>query len=174
MAYPGMVHQDGNPPAFSHRTQARLRQADALCVRRGARLTDIRRLVLGFILEAEAPLGAYDLLDRLRMARAGAAPPTVYRARDFLLEHGLVHRVERLAAFVGCVAEDHDSEDQGGHPAQFLICRGCGHVAEIDDPEVSAALARAAAGQGFSLARATVEAEGLCTECARLSESAAG
>ena len=101
--------------------ETRLEQASALCARRGARLTDLRRQVLGLVLEAGRPVGAYDLLDRLRGTRRGAAPPTVYRALEFLMEHGLIHRVERLSAFVGCPVHDH-----AGHAAQFLICVGCG------------------------------------------------
>ena len=146
---------------FSPRTEAMLARAAAQCQSRGARLTDLRRDVLGLILEAEAPTGAYDLLDRLRARRGPAAPPTVYRALDFLLAQGLVHKVERLAAFVGCVeAAGHD------HPAQFLICRACGRVREIEDEALTAALAAAAARSGFTVGRATIEAEGLCADCA--------
>ena len=77
---------------------------EAVCEQRGAKLTELRRHVLGLILDAASPTGAYDLLDQLRQTRRGAAPPTVYRTLDFLLEQGLIHRVERLSAFVGCVA----------------------------------------------------------------------
>jgi len=104
----------------------------------------------------------------------GAAPPTVYRALDFLLEQGLIHKVERLNAFLGCVeagegghAAHHGGEGHHDHPHQFLICRRCGATAEISDPAITAALASASAGAGFTLHRATVEAEGLCADCAR-------
>ena len=69
-------------------------------------MTDLRREVLGLILDAEAPTGAYDLLDQLKATRHGAAPPTVYRALEFLLDQGLIHKVERLSAYVGCVAHE--------------------------------------------------------------------
>jgi Fur family zinc uptake transcriptional regulator len=145
---------------FSAATEASLDRADRICARRGVRLTDIRRDVLGLILEAGGPAGAYDLLDRLKATRKRAAPPTVYRARDFLLEHGLVHKLERLSAFVGCVAHEHDA-----HGAQFLICRTCNRVTELEDHEVAHALAEAAERAGFSLGRATIEAEGVCALC---------
>ena len=61
-----------------------LAAAEAACLRRGAQLTELRRQVLQLVLEAGQPIGAYALLDRLRGARPGAAPPTVYRALDFL------------------------------------------------------------------------------------------
>jgi len=147
---------------YSPRTETLLTRATAICEGRGARLTDLRRQVLGLILNRDAPTGAYDLLDQLRSTRQGAAPPTVYRALEFLLEQGLIHKLERLSAFVGCVAEeDHD------HAAQFLICRSCGRVAEIEDHELAHALQDAAKRLGFTVGRATIEAEGQCAACAQ-------
>ncbi len=150
------------PDAFPPRIAALLDQAEARCAERGVRMTELRREVLGLILERDSPTGAYDLLDKLRDRRRGAAPPTVYRALEFLQEQGLVHRVERLAAFIGCV-DTHEHE--AGHAAQFLICRQCGRVTEIDDHALSHALAEAAERAGFHVSGATIEAEGVCREC---------
>jgi Fur family zinc uptake transcriptional regulator len=148
------------PVPFSPAVEAQLERAAEACARRGGRLTDLRRLVLGLIVAARAPIGAYELLDRLRQHRAGAAPPTVYRALDFLLAQGLIHRVERLSAFVSCLGdEEHE------HRAQFLICFGCGQVTEMEDHAVEAALAEAAGRSGFAIRGATIEAEGLCAAC---------
>ena len=107
---------------FSRRTESLLDRAEAVCEHRGAKLTELRRHVLGMILNAASPTGAYDLLDKLRQTRRGAAPPTVYRTLDFLLEQGLIHRVERLSAFVGCVAgctADH-AEGENPHPRRAV------------------------------------------------------
>jgi len=151
---------------FSAATDALLARADTICAAKGVRLTDLRRQVLGLILEAEAPTGAYDLLERLRQTRLRAAPPTVYRALDFLLEQGLIHKLERLSAFIGCVADPHEHEGHGhAHAAQFLICRRCHKVTEIEDSELAHALTDAANRLGFTVAGATIEAEGLCAAC---------
>jgi Fur family zinc uptake transcriptional regulator len=154
--------------AFPRRTENLLDRAAAVCEHRGVRLTELRRHVLGLVLDSAAPTGAYELLDRLRQTRRGAAPPTVYRVLEFLLEQGLIHRVERLSAFVGCVAgctADHGEGESHTHAAQFLICRQCGRVIEMQDHDVSAVLARAAQEAGFSISGATIEAEGLCSTC---------
>ncbi len=154
-------------PDFSRRTEGLLDRAALLCEHRGANLTDLRRRVLGLVLDAASPIGAYELLDRLRQTRRGAAPPTVYRALEFLIEQGLIHRIERLSAYVGCVAgctTEHDGATHT-HAAQFLICRSCGRVTEMQDHHVSTVLARAAKDAGFSVSSATVEAEGLCGAC---------
>ena len=146
---------------FSPRTETLLDHASQLCEARSARLTDLRRQVLGLILDAEAPAGAYDLLDRLRATRHGAAPPTVYRALEFLLELGLIHKLESRSAYVGCV-----SHGDADHAAQFLICRTCGRVTELDDHELAHALQDAAQRLGFTVGKATIEAEGRCARCA--------
>ncbi|GAC1341237.1 MAG: zinc uptake transcriptional repressor Zur [Acetobacteraceae bacterium] len=152
------------PAPFGAGIEAQLDRAAGLCARRGARLTDLRRQVLGLILGAGAPIGAYELLDRLRPHRQGAAPPTVYRALEFLLAQGIIHRVERLSAFVSCLDQEaHGLEHE--HRAQFLICGGCGQVTEIEDHAVEHALAEAARRSGFSISGATIEAEGRCAAC---------
>ena len=142
-----------------------LRQAEEACLRRGATLTPLRRQVLDLVLQAEAPVGAYALLDRLKESRPGAAPPTVYRALDFLLEHGLIHKLERLNAYIGCADAGHRHAHDHHHPHQFLICRRCGATAEITDHGVAHAIEAAARRAGFTLAEATVEIEGTCARC---------
>lgn len=139
---------------------SRLDAAAAACQRDGVRFTDLRRHVLGLVLEASGPVTAYGLLDQLRATRWNAAPPTVYRALDFLLQQGLIHRVERLNAFIGC-----DEGASHAHAAQFLICRTCGGVDEVDDHAVADALSLAAAAKGFLPAHATIEIEGTCATC---------
>ncbi len=151
--------------SFTSKTTALLDRAEDVCERRGARLTELRRHVLGLVLDSPTPSGAYDMLDRLRQHHRGAAPPTVYRALDFLLEQGLIHKVERLSAFVGCV-HGFEDEEMHHHSAQFLICKHCGNVTELDEKAISRALLRAAARSGFHLTGSTVEAEGVCAACA--------
>ena len=147
--------------------ERQLQEADLACGRQGSRLTPVRREVLELVLRAPGPVGAYQLLDQLRDRRRGAAPPTVYRALDFLVAQGLVHRLERLNAFVGCDGPAH------AHPAQFLICRTCRAVREIDDDAVATTLRDVAATQGFTAERATVEVEGVCAACAQSRDGAA-
>ena len=149
------------PTAGSHDLDVRLDAAAAVCARQGAQLTELRRQVLALIFEAERPATAYELLDRLRSTRQNAAPPTIYRALDFLVDQKLVHKIERLNAFIACAEGDHAH----AHPVQFLICRTCGTVAELDDPAVTRALSVAAEARGFQPGRAVVELDGTCASC---------
>ena len=134
--------------------------ADALCRERGVRLTQQRRKVLELVCASDRPLGAYEILDRLRETLDNPAPPTAYRALEFLLEQGLVHKLETLHAYVGCSHPDHP------HASQFLICTACGDVTEIADEAVSDSLGQAAAATGFRPSHRVVEVTGTCAECA--------
>ena len=153
-------------------TKAQLDGAAEICARHGARLTEIRRRVLGLIIDSRGPLGAYALLDKLKAERANATPVTVYRALDFLLENGLIHKIERLNAFIACTDQgDHAHQPghqpwQQRHAAQFLICRTCGTVAELEDRSIAEAISSAAGRTGFRPDHATIEVEGLCGACA--------
>ncbi len=123
-------------------------------------LTDRQQRVLDELADASGPLSAYELLDRLRGA-GFRAPPQVYRALERLSEHGLVHRLESLNAFIAC---RHPKCGGHGHAA-FAICNDCGAVTEFEDAAVAKRLSRWAGDQSFTLRRATVELRGLCGAC---------
>jgi Fur family zinc uptake transcriptional regulator len=153
------------PHNHQHCIDDALDRAAMLCEQRGARLTDVRRRVLELVWGSHAPVGAYALLEALQGDGRSAAPPTVYRALDFLLEQGLVHRLESRNAFVGCPRPDRD------HVSQFLICRDCENVTEIDDPAIGSAVSRSAATAGFVVDRLTIEMQGLCPACSRVAHA---
>lgn len=155
---------DPSPDVFHQHDHARCRRAAlaavlAECDERQLRLTPPRRCVLEALLEEHRAMTAYELLDRLRAAGLGSQPPVVYRALDFLLEHGFAHRIERLSAFVAC------THGEGLHRAVFLICRACRRVAETSLTGVPAPLQEAADAQDFRVERIALEAEGLCGDC---------
>lgn len=138
-----------------------LSQAEALCAKRGARLTEIRRQVLALVWESHAPIGAYQILEKLAESGKRPAPIAVYRALDFLMEQGLVHRLASRNAFLGCGHPDTN------HQAQFLICDSCGSVAELADSRIVDAIADRAGRTGFAVAGHVVEIQGLCPDCRR-------
>lgn len=129
------------------------------CQQRGVRFTVLREKVYALLLAHERPLGAYALLDELRATQQSARPATVYRALDFLLSMGMIHRLETSNAFVACV--DFDTE----HTAQFLICETCGNVREMRSDGLRKNLHALAQGAGFAIRRQTVEARGICASC---------
>src|SRR5690606_3870998 len=140
-----MIQTEPSPGAAA-RVDDALAVAEALCAERGKRFTPIRRKVLELLLRHQRSLKAYELLDEIRTVHPNATPPTVYRALDFLLEEGLVHKVDSLNTFIAC-------GDAGGAPHNLLVvCTGCGTVAEIHDDIVRNRLAERIKDAGFRLA----------------------
>lgn len=143
----------------AHCVHSAIDAAEKACARRGRRLTSLRRRVLELVWGRHEPVKAYDLMDELRIEREGVAPPTVYRSLDFLLAEGLIHRIESLNAYVGC------GNPGAPHVGQFLICQGCGTVAEMNDRTVSTAIHNAAEQLGFRVDSPVIEIRGLCPAC---------
>jgi Fur family zinc uptake transcriptional regulator len=145
----------------THNARAFVREVAAACEARGLRLTEIRSQVLDLIAASEKPIKAYDLLDKLKDDRSNAAPPTVYRALDFLLENGFIHKLQSINAYVGC---HHPSV---AHHVPFLICDVCENAIEICDERVAKLLSEQARSLGFQTRAQTLEVHGTCERCGR-------
>lgn len=133
--------------------------AESACAAQRIQLTPVRRRVLEILLQEHRALGAYDILGRLSREGLGSQPPVAYRALDFLVRYGFVHRIERLNAFVAC------SHPGRSHAPAFMICRLCTAVAETRAVPSKGALGTAARAAGFRIERTVLEAEGVCPTC---------
>jgi Fur family transcriptional regulator, zinc uptake regulator len=134
--------------------------AEALCATRAQRLTPIRRQVLQALLESHRPLGAYEIIDRMKGKNETTPPITVYRALDFLRELGLVHRIESRNAFIACIHK-HEADD----PVVFLLCEQCGAVGEAGSAPLADAIKAAAKSAGFMPKTPVIEIAGVCAHC---------
>lgn len=158
---PGSAFTELIPLTHNHdvcRNKA-VQTADKLCAERGVQLTTIRRQVLELIWDSHKAAKAYDLLDLIKPLQQSAKPATVYRALDFLLEQGLIHRVESLNAFIGCSC----SERQ--HEQLLLICVQCHEVEERPGAIVMEAVSRELEQAGFTVHRKAIEIQGICKHC---------
>ncbi|GAA6181759.1 Fur family transcriptional regulator [Shimia sp. NS0008-38b] len=135
-----------------------LRAAESTCAEHGLRLTKGRRRVLEILLQEHRAMGAYDILSILSDEGYASQPPVVYRALDFLVVNGFVHKIQKLNAYVAC---SHPGDE---HTPVFLICRACETVAETT-ASLKATLGKAATEMGFDIETTVVEAEGLCPDC---------
>jgi len=137
-----------------------LEKAKHLCQQKKARLTDTRENVLKLIWASHQPLGAYAIMDALReRSQKSIAPPTVYRALDFLLELGLIHRINSLNAYIGCLSPESE------HHSHFVICRQCHIALEFEPDVVEHALTGVIASSGFKVENQSLELIGLCPQC---------
>lgn len=148
-----------DPHNHVHDADAYVSEVSRLCEARGLRLTDLRERVLRLVAEEGKPVKAYDLLERMRAVQGPVAPPTVYRALDFLLEGGFIHKLQSINAYVGC----HHPHAQ--HHVPFLICNLCQEAIELEDEQVSDLLNQRALALGFQPASQTLEVRGICAAC---------
>jgi len=143
-----------------HNIATRLAEAEILCTTTGSRLTPLRKEVLELILNASGPMGAYDLLAKIKSeSDRPAAPPTVYRTLDFLLEKGLIHRLTSINAYIPCC---HPRE---GHQAAFLICTACKQVKEASAQALLTQLDELSASDQFTAHHSIIEISGICQQC---------
>ncbi len=126
-----------------------------------AALTPGRRRVLDLLRRARRPVGAYEMID-LIAADTGRrpAPISVYRALDFLVEDGHVHRLASRSAYLAC-GHDHGA----GEPVAFLICDQCGGVGEETSPALAQGVDAMARTAGFRPRTQVIEIAGCCARC---------
>lgn len=144
----------------THCIASAMTTAQEICARNGARLTKLREQVLRLIWQSHKPLGAYPLMDMLAAeSTRRVAPPTVYRALEFLLEQGLIHRINTLNAYIGC------THPNGDHDNNFLICEHCGVAIEFSAAALQERINESAADFGFSIRSQSIELVGSCERC---------
>ena len=127
------------------RKQAAVRQAD----------------ILEVLNSSDAPLTAYQILERLQGDEPDVAPPTVYRALAVLTDQGRAHKLESLKAFVPCRC------DHGTRLPVLAICDDCGLVDEHDGGALLSKLSSLVTPTGFKAERHIIEIHGQCGDCAR-------
>jgi len=137
-----------------------LDHAERVCAQRSQKFTPLRRQVLQALLSTHRPLGAYEIIEELAKGAARPAPITIYRALEFLMANGLVHRIESRNAYLAC-AQDHDSTAL----VAFLICERCGAVGEVPAAPIAEGLKAAASASGFTPKLSVVEITGTCAHC---------
>jgi Fur family zinc uptake transcriptional regulator len=152
-----LVHQ---PHDHGRCIKAALNRAHDICADKGARMTNTREAVLRLLWESHKPIGAYQLQAQLsELQGKQIAPPTVYRAIEFLLELELIHRIASLNAYIGCPFPNSE------HSNLFVICTACGCAAEITNNSINGLLQSASDKVNFTLQSQSLELFGLCPQC---------
>ena len=142
-----------------------LQRAEIHCQAKGERLTQKRKTVLLALLETQKAVSAYELVDYCKQSLNVVIPAmTVYRALDFLVSQGLVHRLDSANKYIACshiICENHQ------HSSQFLICDKCQHVEEVNIDDIAMdSLQTAIDRSGFQLSSPQLEISGICNRCA--------
>ena len=136
-----------------------LNSAEKICKKKSIRLTPIRKRIFELVWSNHKAVGAYELLETLHLENPKAKPVTIYRALDFLLEAGLIHKVESLNAFIGCL------KPEIAHNSVLLICNNCHQTDEIEAQAVYENICQIAKQNAFSPQNITFELHGFCQAC---------
>lgn len=149
-----------------------LADAKAVCAEKGVRLTDQRQAVLRVLAASHVPSSAYDILNQLNKERKEKgetmlAPVSIYRALEFLIQHGIIHRIESRNAYVAC-NEGPDARHRHGEATIFLLCEKCGRAAEFQSESLGGLIETIAGKAKFSPNAPVMEIRGLCEECQKL------
>ncbi|MGH8444156.1 MAG: Fur family transcriptional regulator [Solimonas sp.] len=137
-----------------------VQRAETLCSERGLRFTPMRREVYAMLLTQKKPISAYQLLELMQQQQSRRlAPLTVYRALDFLVDSGLIHKLETRHTFIAC---DHPQEE---HQSLYLLCTDCGNSEEVPTDSLLRLINSEASRRRFVPSRPVLEVEGLCSDC---------
>lgn len=129
------------------------------CIAHNERLTKPRLEVLKIIAESDKPIKAYTILEQLGNVLESPKPPTAYRAIEFWVQKGFIHRIESLNAYFFC------QEEYKHIGSQFLICNKCGLVLETTFCELPIMLKKNAEKNTFLPLNWSMEVYGLCEQC---------
>jgi len=147
--------------AHTARAPEALAEAEKTCETRGVRLTPIRKQVLEALYTTHRPMSAYDVIDGLAaMGVKRLAPVTIYRALEFLMAEGFVHRLASHNAFIACPFRHTDND-----LVVFMICEACGGVDEVTSDPLTRALQTIADDHHFTPRARVIELQGSCAHC---------
>ena len=149
-----------------HKVQAIIEHADEQCKANGSRLTEKRKHILTGLLRSEKALSAYELVEYCKTELGETIPAmSVYRILEFLEEERLVHKLKMANKYVACA---HITCRHDHVASQFLICKQCQRVKEIDiSDSVVHSLQQDVRDAGFEPDSPQLEINGLCECCVK-------
>lgn len=125
------------------------------------KLTDLRKDILSILYQKNKPMGAYEILDKLKKKRPNAEPPTVYRVLDFLVHADLVHKIESQNTYVCCSGVNEKAQ----HKTVLLFCKNCQNSFEYEDHDVLLSIKKFTKKHAIKVDDTLIEIKGLCREC---------
>ena len=143
----------------NHCIENAITSAKCYCNSNKIQFTPLRERVLRKVWESHKSVKAYDLINNMGSKNEPVKPPIVYRVLDFLLNIGLIHRIDSLNAFVGC---QHPFEHENCY---LLICENCAVVEESCSDKFTSEINKISQHRRFSPTHTVLEIHGYCAAC---------
>ena len=125
---------------------------------KGVRLTKIRKILVRFLFEAQAPICAYRLRHLFLENHLKVDRTTIYRQLILLEKNGLIRKLY----FIDCVPYYELSQDHHHH----LICLKCKKMTKIEiGPHLKKQEAKIKKIKHFEITHHSLEFFGLCARC---------
>jgi Fur family zinc uptake transcriptional regulator len=132
----------------------------------GLKLTSMRKEVLFILWGAKKPLKAYEILENLSKVKLNSQPPSIYRALNFFVTKGIVHKIESIQSYTLC------SEPlKHLYSEVLMVCSLCHQVTEVYDPQVQEMFLKLAKIKNFDLKQDIIELKGTCQQCTYVNQS---
>lgn len=135
-----------------------LERAKQYCEAGKHRFTQPRERVITVLSNATEPMGAYQILEKLAEGQGKTSPPTVYRAIEFWMLHGFIHRVQSMNAYIACCEHDHHEN------FCIFICDNCNDVIEMK-MNLPAPVSADAKKKHLTISSSNTEIHGSCNQC---------
>jgi len=139
-----------------------IKKINQLLEKKGIMPTPLRQDILSLLIESHTPLGAYDLLNKLKKKRPNAEPPTVYRVLDFFIEKKIIHRIDTHNTYVCCA---HLDDLHTSHQTILLVCNRCSKSFEYKDQLIFNSLSSFAKKNKLCLDDDLIKLNGFCSRC---------
>ncbi|MFA5041501.1 MAG: Fur family transcriptional regulator [Bdellovibrionales bacterium] len=128
--------------------------------KQGGRMTGVRHEIVSVMAALDGPKTAYQILESANKKRKSKLSAiSVYRTLDFLTKAGAALKFESQNAYELCLC------DKSEHSHLMMICDKCGHIREIEAPELSKTLSKTAKDHGHRLKHHVIELHGICSSC---------
>jgi len=131
---------------------------------KGINLTNKRRKIFDIVIKSAKPISAYDIVSEFQETYDEQIPVmSVYRILNFLIDNGLVHKLDSINQYIVCEHLDCEHEHLN---TQFLICNDCNSTEEIMiRDELHQQLTNDIDQTGFKLKELKFELHGICANC---------
>ncbi|MFN3233879.1 MAG: Fur family transcriptional regulator [Gammaproteobacteria bacterium] len=134
-------------------------RAKNFCEMKKYRFTIPRERVLTALAKRNKPMGAYQIIETLSTDKEKINPPTVYRAIEFWIKHGFIHRIESMNAYIACC---------GFHKHEnfcMFICNNCNMVTELTMDKFPSGITEQILNKGMTIMSSFTEIYGKCCQC---------